>query len=256
YAHLALLQQRGCFALFRAHQRLIVSFAPGRPHVPPSRRPRPGEAGLPRARGVPRLGRGGQGGGDLKPPGGPAPPRPPADEALAEPPRVRGPAGGAAGARAAGRGAGAGLPGAGAHAGDDAAGPAALPQGGGGEAVRAALVGGDEPEAPQGDAGDGRAAVRDVPGGGQGAVGRGGGLQAGGGGDGGGGAEAAGGAGEGQLRGRAAVAAGGGAGGGVAPAEGEPAAPGPRGAACEEAPAQAVRPDEQTAGRAARRPAP
>ena len=35
YAHLALLQKRGVFALFRAHQRLIVSFKPWRPHVPP-----------------------------------------------------------------------------------------------------------------------------------------------------------------------------------------------------------------------------
>lgn len=54
YAHLALLRRRGGFGLFRAHQRLIVSFVPGRPHAAP------GAAGRPRSRFVRRLGRGDQ----------------------------------------------------------------------------------------------------------------------------------------------------------------------------------------------------
>ena len=57
YAHLAMLQQRGVFGLFRAHQRLLISFKPWRPHVPPGRQPKKGEAGLPRSRFVRRLGR-------------------------------------------------------------------------------------------------------------------------------------------------------------------------------------------------------
>src|SRR5262249_49185783 len=89
YAHLALLQQRGCFALCRAHQRLIVSFAPGRPHVPPSRRPRPGEAGLPRSRWVRRLGRDDQVVEYFKPQECPAWLSPQEYEALPEALRVR-----------------------------------------------------------------------------------------------------------------------------------------------------------------------
>jgi hypothetical protein len=56
YAHLALLQQRGLFGLFRAHQRQIISFRPHRPHAGPGRA-RPGDAGLPRSRWLKRLGR-------------------------------------------------------------------------------------------------------------------------------------------------------------------------------------------------------
>jgi hypothetical protein len=57
YAHLALLQQRRAFGLFRAHQRLLISFKPRRAHVPPGRHPRKGQAGMPRSRWVRRLGR-------------------------------------------------------------------------------------------------------------------------------------------------------------------------------------------------------
>jgi Transposase DDE domain len=57
YAHLALLQQRGVFGLFRAHQRQIISFKPRRSHLPPDRQPRKGETGMPRSRWVRRLGR-------------------------------------------------------------------------------------------------------------------------------------------------------------------------------------------------------
>jgi hypothetical protein len=57
YAHLALLRRRGCFGLFRAHQRLIVSFVANRPHAAAGRRGGPGAAGLPRSRFVRRLGR-------------------------------------------------------------------------------------------------------------------------------------------------------------------------------------------------------
>jgi len=57
YAHLALLHQRDCFGLFRAHQRTIVSFEPGRPHRGRSRRSGPAEPGQPSSRWVRRLGR-------------------------------------------------------------------------------------------------------------------------------------------------------------------------------------------------------
>jgi len=57
YAHLALLHRRGAHGLFRAHQRQIICFKPRRPHVPPHRQPRRGEAGRPRSRWVRRLGR-------------------------------------------------------------------------------------------------------------------------------------------------------------------------------------------------------
>jgi hypothetical protein len=57
YAHLALLGQRGAFGLFRAHQRLIISFKPRRRHVPPDRRPQRGDKGVPRSRWISRLGR-------------------------------------------------------------------------------------------------------------------------------------------------------------------------------------------------------
>lgn len=57
YAHLALLQQRQAHGLFRAHQRQIISFKPRRAYLPPGRKPRKGEAGMPRSRWVRRLGR-------------------------------------------------------------------------------------------------------------------------------------------------------------------------------------------------------
>jgi hypothetical protein len=57
YAHLAMLHKRGVFGLFRAHQRQIISFKPRRPYLPSDRRPRRGEAGMPRSRWVRRLGR-------------------------------------------------------------------------------------------------------------------------------------------------------------------------------------------------------
>jgi hypothetical protein len=56
FAHLALLQQRSLFGLFRAHQRQIISFQPGRPHVGPGRANK-GQAGMPRSRWLKRLGR-------------------------------------------------------------------------------------------------------------------------------------------------------------------------------------------------------
>lgn len=54
YAHLAMLQKRGVFALFRAHQRLIISFKPRRPYVAPGQKP---QKGKPRSRFIRRLGR-------------------------------------------------------------------------------------------------------------------------------------------------------------------------------------------------------
>ncbi len=57
YAHLAMRQKRGVFSLFRAPQRLIISFKPRRTHVAPNRQPRKAEAGLPRSRWLRRLGR-------------------------------------------------------------------------------------------------------------------------------------------------------------------------------------------------------
>jgi hypothetical protein len=54
YAHLAMLHQRGVFGLFRAHQRLIISFKPWRPYVAPGQKPK---RGMPRSRFVRRLGR-------------------------------------------------------------------------------------------------------------------------------------------------------------------------------------------------------
>ncbi len=57
YAHLAMRHQRGVFSLFRAHQRLIISFKPRRKHVAPNRQPRKAEAGLPHSRWLRRLGR-------------------------------------------------------------------------------------------------------------------------------------------------------------------------------------------------------
>jgi len=57
YAHLAMLQKRGVFGLFRAHQRLLISFKPWRRHVRPDRKVQKGDAGVPRSRFIRRLGR-------------------------------------------------------------------------------------------------------------------------------------------------------------------------------------------------------
>jgi hypothetical protein len=56
YAHLALCVRRGLHGLFRAHQKLIIDFRPGRRHAGPGK-VRPEEAGLPRSRWLKQLGR-------------------------------------------------------------------------------------------------------------------------------------------------------------------------------------------------------
>jgi hypothetical protein len=56
YAHLALLVQGGVHAVLRMHQKQIVSFTPGRPHVEPGKRSAKGQKGLPRSRWVKQLG--------------------------------------------------------------------------------------------------------------------------------------------------------------------------------------------------------
>ena len=56
YAHLALLQQRSLCGLFRAHQRQIISFKVGRPHLGPGKAKK-GQAGMPRSRWLKRLGK-------------------------------------------------------------------------------------------------------------------------------------------------------------------------------------------------------
>lgn len=48
FAHLALLLRCGAEAIFRAHQKQIVDFTPGRPHVEPTRKRAP--KGMPRSR--------------------------------------------------------------------------------------------------------------------------------------------------------------------------------------------------------------
>jgi hypothetical protein len=55
YAHLALCRQRGLHGLFRAHQRTIIDFEVGRPHVPPGASVQ-GMTGLPRSRWLKKLG--------------------------------------------------------------------------------------------------------------------------------------------------------------------------------------------------------
>ena len=57
YAHLALLANRGAHAVLRMHQKQIVDFTPGRPHVEPGKRSPNGQAGLPRSQWVKRLGK-------------------------------------------------------------------------------------------------------------------------------------------------------------------------------------------------------
>jgi hypothetical protein len=56
YAHLALLVQGGIHAVVRMHQKQIVNFTPGRPHVEPGKRSAKGQKGLPRSRWVRQLG--------------------------------------------------------------------------------------------------------------------------------------------------------------------------------------------------------
>jgi hypothetical protein len=56
YAHLALCRRRGLHGVFRAHQRLIISFQPHRPHVGPGK-VIPQDAGRPRSRYLKRLGK-------------------------------------------------------------------------------------------------------------------------------------------------------------------------------------------------------
>lgn len=56
YAHFALLWQRGVLALARAHQKLIVAFTPGRPHVKPGSKRTRAQKGLPYSRWVRSLG--------------------------------------------------------------------------------------------------------------------------------------------------------------------------------------------------------
>ncbi len=57
YAHLALLAHKGVQAVFRMHQKQIVDFTPGRPHVEPGKLSPKGQKGLPRSRGVKSLGK-------------------------------------------------------------------------------------------------------------------------------------------------------------------------------------------------------
>src|SRR5262249_4353511 len=66
YAHLALCLRRGIHGLFRAHQRQIIDFRPGRPHVPPGTSVK-GKAGWPRSRWLKRLGKHDQVVEDFKP---------------------------------------------------------------------------------------------------------------------------------------------------------------------------------------------
>ena len=55
YAHLALLSLRGVFGIFRAHQKLIVDFTAGRPHVQPGDR-KARRTGIPSSRWVQSVG--------------------------------------------------------------------------------------------------------------------------------------------------------------------------------------------------------
>lgn len=56
FVHFALLLQRGVQGVLRIHQRLIVDFTPGRPHVLLGQDKRRGQQGLPRSRWIKRLG--------------------------------------------------------------------------------------------------------------------------------------------------------------------------------------------------------
>ena len=56
FAHLALCQQQCLHGVFRAHQKQIVDFRPGRPHVMPGKRAAKGQRGLPHSRWLKSLG--------------------------------------------------------------------------------------------------------------------------------------------------------------------------------------------------------
>ena len=56
FAHLVLLLQRGVHGLLRIHQRTIVDFTPGRPHVEPGRGKSDRKKGMPRSRWLRSLG--------------------------------------------------------------------------------------------------------------------------------------------------------------------------------------------------------
>lgn len=56
YVHLALLLQRGVQAVLRVHQRQIVDFTPGRPHVVPGKGSTRNQRGQPRSRWLKQLG--------------------------------------------------------------------------------------------------------------------------------------------------------------------------------------------------------
>jgi hypothetical protein len=56
FAHVALLLGRGIHGIFRAHQKLIVDFTPGRGHVEPGRGSRTEDRGRPRSRWIKQLG--------------------------------------------------------------------------------------------------------------------------------------------------------------------------------------------------------
>jgi hypothetical protein len=56
YAHIALLVQGGVHVVFRVHQKLMVDFTPGRPHVSPMQANRQGQQGKPRSRWRAKLG--------------------------------------------------------------------------------------------------------------------------------------------------------------------------------------------------------
>jgi len=56
FAHLALLVQQGLHGIFRAHQKMIIDFTPGRPHIEPRRVKRAEHAGLPRSKWIASLG--------------------------------------------------------------------------------------------------------------------------------------------------------------------------------------------------------
>lgn len=57
YAHLALLMANEVHAVFRMHQKQLVDFTPGRPHVEPGKRHARGHTGRPRSRWVRQLGK-------------------------------------------------------------------------------------------------------------------------------------------------------------------------------------------------------
>jgi hypothetical protein len=56
YGHVALLVLRGLHGIFRAHQKLIVDFTPGRPHVVPGRGKSTSHKGKPRSKWIANLG--------------------------------------------------------------------------------------------------------------------------------------------------------------------------------------------------------